>query len=106
MDTKPVKPDRSKINLEQPHELKYWKHALDVPEEQIRAAIDKVGNSAAAVRKELGLMGNKHWWIRTAASASASVGCENHPNRAWDAELGCVWHGYAVRVQSGKRAGR
>jgi hypothetical protein len=60
MDTKPVKPDRSKINLEQPHELKYWKHALDVPEEQIRAAIDKVGNSAAAVRKELGIMGDKH----------------------------------------------
>jgi hypothetical protein len=60
MDKKPVKPDRSKINLEQPHELKYWKHALDVSEEQIRAAIEKVGNSAAAVRKELGLMGNKH----------------------------------------------
>jgi hypothetical protein len=60
MDTKPVKPDRSKINLEQPHELKYWKHALDVPEEQILAAIEKVGNSAAAVRKELGIMGDKH----------------------------------------------
>ena len=49
-------PDRSKINLHQPHELKYWSHALGVSKEEICAAVEKVGNSAAAVRKELGLM--------------------------------------------------
>jgi hypothetical protein len=49
-------PERSKINLHQPHELKYWSHALGVSKEEICAAIEKVGNSAAAVRKELGLM--------------------------------------------------
>lgn len=57
---KRVQPDRSKINLRQPHELKYWTRALNVSDAEIRAAIEKVGNSAAAVRKELGLMGTKH----------------------------------------------
>ena len=58
--TKREQPDRSKINLRQPHELKYWSRALDVSEEAIRAAIEKVGNSAAAVRKELGLLDKEH----------------------------------------------
>jgi len=55
--SKRAQPDRGKINLGQPHELKYWTRALRVSEEEIRRAIDKVGNSAAAVRKELGLIG-------------------------------------------------
>ena len=49
MDTKRVQPDRSKINLDQSDELKYWTRALKVSEEEIRAAIEKVGNSAATV---------------------------------------------------------
>jgi len=53
---KRVQPDRSKINLHQSHELKYWSHALGVSKEEICAAIEKVGNSAVAVRKELGIM--------------------------------------------------
>jgi hypothetical protein len=55
--TKPVQPDRSKINLDHPHELKHWLHELSVSREQLCAAIEKVGNSAAAVRKELGIAG-------------------------------------------------
>ena len=58
--TKPVPPDRSKINLDQPHEVKYWTRALKVSKEDLLKAIDKVGNSAATVRKELGLMGTLH----------------------------------------------
>jgi len=53
--TKRAQPDRSKINLQQPDELKYWSHALGVSKEKIRATIEKVGNSAAAVCKELGI---------------------------------------------------
>jgi Protein of unknown function (DUF3606) len=53
MNTKRVQPDRNKINLDQPNELKYWTRALKVSEEEIRTAIGTVGNSAAAVRKEL-----------------------------------------------------
>lgn len=58
--TKRERPDRSKINLQQPHELKYWTRALGVSGEELRRAIDKVGNAAAAVRKELGLLGTPH----------------------------------------------
>ena len=47
-------PDRSKINMREAHEVKYWSHALGVTREELQKAVDKVGNSAAAVRKELG----------------------------------------------------
>ena len=48
-------PDRSKINMNEDYEVKYWTHALGASRDQIQRAIDKVGNSAAAVRKELGV---------------------------------------------------
>jgi hypothetical protein len=41
----------------QPHEVKYWTHALKVSKEELQKAVDKVGNSVAAVRKELGRLG-------------------------------------------------
>ncbi len=50
---KKVKPDRSKIDAENTKELKYWTKALDASKDEVLAAIEKVGNSAAAVRKEL-----------------------------------------------------
>jgi hypothetical protein len=53
--TKREQPDRSKINMHQPFEVKYWTHALGVSREQLQKAVDKVGNSAATVRKELGV---------------------------------------------------
>jgi hypothetical protein len=46
-------PDRSKINIHQPHEVRYWTKHLNVTQEELQKAIDKVGNSAATVRKEL-----------------------------------------------------
>jgi uncharacterized protein DUF3606 len=53
--TNRVQPDRSKINMNEDYEVKYWSHALGVSKEVLQRAVDKVGNSAAAVRKELGL---------------------------------------------------
>lgn len=47
------RPDRSKINMHEPHEVKYWAHQLKVDRVTLQAIVDKVGNSAAAVRKEL-----------------------------------------------------
>jgi hypothetical protein len=49
-------PDRSKINMSQDHEVRYWTKHLNISKEELRKAIDKVGNSAAAVRKELGMV--------------------------------------------------
>ena len=45
--------DRSKINMREPHEVQYWTKHLKVSKEQLQKAVDKVGNAAAAVRKEL-----------------------------------------------------
>jgi uncharacterized protein DUF3606 len=46
--------DRSKINMHEDYEVKYWTKQLGVSRDELEKAIDKVGNSAAAVRKELG----------------------------------------------------
>jgi uncharacterized protein DUF3606 len=46
-------PDRSKINMSEDYEVQYWTRHLGVSRESLQRAIDKVGNSAAAVRKEL-----------------------------------------------------
>jgi 3-oxoacyl-[acyl-carrier-protein] synthase III len=45
--------DRSKINMHEPYEVKYWTKELGVDKEQLQKLVAKVGNSAAAVRKEL-----------------------------------------------------
>ena len=45
--------DRSKINMHEDYEVKYWTKELGVSKEKLQKAVDKVGNSAAAVRKEL-----------------------------------------------------
>jgi hypothetical protein len=42
-------PDRSKINMGH-YEVKYWTKELGVTRDELQQAIDKVGNSAAAVR--------------------------------------------------------
>jgi hypothetical protein len=46
-------PDRSKINMHEPYEVKYLTKELGVNRDQLQKLIDKVGNSAASVRKEL-----------------------------------------------------
>lgn len=51
--TNRTQPDRSKINMHEAHEVKYWSHALGVTKEELQKVVDKVGNFAAAVRKEL-----------------------------------------------------
>jgi hypothetical protein len=58
--TKRSQPDRSKINMSADLEVKYWTKALGVDRDTLRKAVDKVGNSAATVRKELGILGRRH----------------------------------------------
>lgn len=53
-------PDRSKINTREAWEMKYWTKALGVSKQELLRAVDRVGNSASAVRKELGLLGTRH----------------------------------------------
>lgn len=39
--------------MEEELEVKYWTKHLGVSRDELQRAVDKVGNSAAAVRKEL-----------------------------------------------------
>ena len=46
-------PDRRKIKMSEDYEVKYWTKELGVTRDQLQQAVDKVGNSAATVRKQL-----------------------------------------------------
>jgi hypothetical protein len=46
--------DRSRISLEEDHELRYWTNSLGISEMELRSAISKVGHSASAVKRHLG----------------------------------------------------
>jgi hypothetical protein len=46
--------DRSRISMHEEHEVRYWTKALGVSKEELASAVAKVGNSADAVRRELG----------------------------------------------------
>ena len=51
--TNSATPDRSKISMENETEVKYWIKHLGISREQLQTIVQKVGNSAASVRKEL-----------------------------------------------------
>jgi len=46
--------DRSKITMTEGHEVRYWTRHFGLSREELQRAVEKVGNSAAAVRKQLG----------------------------------------------------
>jgi hypothetical protein len=58
--TKKLAPDRSKIAISDDQEVKYWTRHLEVSREELQRAVDKVGNSAAAIRKELARIEAQH----------------------------------------------
>ena len=49
--------DRSRINLNQAHEVQYWTKALGVSEAELSRAVGAVGSSADKVREFLGAKG-------------------------------------------------
>jgi hypothetical protein len=46
--------DRSRINVHEPWEVRWWTQELGVSEAQLRSAVSAVGVSAANVRRHLG----------------------------------------------------
>lgn len=46
--------DRSRINMHEEHEVRYWTQALSVSREELQRAVEQVGVSASAVREHLG----------------------------------------------------
>ena len=49
--------DRSHIAMQVTAEVLYWLKHFGVTKDELQCAVDKVGNSVAAVRKQLGLNG-------------------------------------------------
>jgi hypothetical protein len=45
--------DRSRISMQEEHEVRHWTQALGVTREELQALVDRVGNNAAAVREAL-----------------------------------------------------
>jgi hypothetical protein len=52
---KPVRPIRVHIDVSQQAQMRYWTKHLRVSSDELQRAIEKVGNSASAVRKQLAL---------------------------------------------------
>lgn len=48
-------PIRNKINTTDPAQLRAWSRRLRVPADDLKAIVDKVGNSVAVVSKEVDL---------------------------------------------------
>ncbi|CUJ69847.1 Protein of uncharacterised function (DUF3606) [Achromobacter sp. 2789STDY5608633] len=46
--------DRTRINVNEPHELRYWTKALGVTEEQLKQAVNQVGVSVDQVKSHFG----------------------------------------------------
>ena len=46
--------DRTRINVNQPHELQYWSRKLGVTEQELRSAVEKAGPMADDVQRHLG----------------------------------------------------
>jgi Protein of unknown function (DUF3606) len=45
--------DRTRINTSEDYELRYWSEKFGVSRDQLKAEVNKVGNSVSAVEKEL-----------------------------------------------------
>ena len=45
--------DRTRVNVEQEHERRYWSDKFGVSESELRRAVDEVGVQAADVEKHL-----------------------------------------------------
>lgn len=45
--------DRTRVNTNEDYELRYWSEKFGVSQDRLKAAVRKVGNSVAAVEKEL-----------------------------------------------------
>jgi len=55
--TKKIIPDRGKIAVTSKNEIRYWLKHFGVTREELERAVERVGNSAASVRKELRNLG-------------------------------------------------
>jgi Protein of unknown function (DUF3606) len=53
-------PIRNKVNLTDPAQVRAWTRRLGLPADELKAVVEKVGNSVAAVTKEVELRRASH----------------------------------------------
>ena len=46
-------PDRSRINMGEKHEVRYWTETLGLTGDELQRLVDEVGNTVEAVRNRL-----------------------------------------------------
>jgi hypothetical protein len=61
VDSGPV--DRTRINMNNPFEVRYWSKQLGVSGSQLKAVVKKVGEETDAIRRELATRQNKSWQL-------------------------------------------
>jgi len=55
--TKPIQPDRSKIDMQNSTQVRAWTKKLNISPAQLQKVVETVGNSAAEVQKEISRSG-------------------------------------------------
>jgi hypothetical protein len=45
--------DRSRINMNEPHEVSYWTTKFGITKEELKATVEKAGTTVVAVEKAL-----------------------------------------------------
>ena len=45
--------DRTRINIHEDHEVRYWSRKFGISPERLKQVVQKVGNSVSAVEQEL-----------------------------------------------------
>ena len=59
MDSGPV--DRTRINMNDPFEVRYWSKELGISVAQLEAVVRIVGDDTKAIREELATRKNQSW---------------------------------------------
>ena len=98
MIIKTITPDRSKILIEREDHLKFWTRHFGVTKDELARAIERVGNSAAAVRKQLSplkgcllLEGFAAVLIAAPSSPSGTIGSRAGCQKRQDVGRPCLW---------------
>jgi hypothetical protein len=60
-DSGPV--DRTRVNVNDPFELRYWSKELGISASQLKAVIKIVGEGTDPIRRELATAKNKAWQL-------------------------------------------
>jgi hypothetical protein len=75
--------DRSRISMKEAHQIRYWTEALGCSEDELAAAVARVGNSTDAVRRDLSRLGirdiptRRHSEDRSIATATRTAAQAN-----------------------------